>query len=65
MSRRSRPPRAHKARGRDSEAPPREVSGVVPIAHDGRDARHDSGVAPAPVDELAALDAGWDELLVG
>ncbi len=58
MSRRSRSNRPRKARG--SEAPPPEAAvatkTVEPV--DGLETRP----APsAPVDELAALDAGWDD----
>jgi hypothetical protein len=63
MSRRSRPPRTRKSRNTDSPAPQVESIASVAPPSDSVDE-----VAPrpltAPVDELAALDAGWDELLV-
>jgi hypothetical protein len=60
--RRSHPPRARKGRNADSEAPQQQdvavaVSQPDPVADLVRE------VAPAaPVDEMAALDAGWDEV---
>jgi hypothetical protein len=63
MSRRSRPPRTRKSRNTDSPGPPFEsTASVAPPS----DTVEETGPRPlqAPVDELAALDAGWDELLV-
>ncbi len=60
--RRSHPPRARKGRNADSEAPPQHDSGVIlsqpdPVSEIVR------GAAPASSDdEMAALDAGWDEI---
>jgi hypothetical protein len=63
MSRRSRPPRTRKSQGSDSQAP--QVEGVASVAPP-QEAVNDAGPRPpeAPVDELAALDAGWDELML-
>ncbi|MGH7439026.1 MAG: hypothetical protein ACRENE_25335 [Polyangiaceae bacterium] len=62
-SRRSRPPRGRKSKS--PEALPSEVPVIIPPA--GRSV--DMGVVAAtsgeaPRDELAALEAGWDELLL-
>ena len=61
-SRRSRPPRGRKSKS--PEALPSEVPVIIPPA--GRSV--DMGVVgtsgEAPRDELAALEAGWDELLL-
>ena len=63
-SRRSRPPRGRKSKS--PEALPGEVPVIIPPA--GRSV--DMGVVGAtsaaepPRDELAALEAGWDELLL-
>ncbi len=62
-SRRSRPPRGRKSKS--PEALPGEVPVIIPPA--GRSV--DMGVVAAtsgehPRDELAALEAGWDELLL-
>jgi hypothetical protein len=58
--RRTRPPRNRKSPARDSEAPqPQLVTSVPPPAVDAAD-----GEVPIlrTGDELAALDAGWDEV---
>ncbi|HEY5241221.1 MAG TPA: hypothetical protein VIJ22_07145 [Polyangiaceae bacterium] len=58
-TRRSRPPRARKARA--SEAPQNDVailaSAVDPLAQLSR------SVDPTETSQLRALEAGWDELL--
>lgn len=62
-SRRSRPPRGRKSRS--PEALPSEVPVIIPPA--GRSVDLGSVAASAgepPRDELAALEAGWDELLL-
>jgi hypothetical protein len=58
-TRRSRPPRGRKSR--NPEAPPSEVQVILPQAARVADER--SAQPDAPSDELAALEAGWDELL--
>jgi hypothetical protein len=60
--RRSQPPRARKGRNAGSEAPQKQDVAVTPSQHDSV-AELVREVAPAaPVDELAELDAGWDEI---
>ena len=61
-SRRSRPPRGRKSR--NPEAPPEEVPVIIPPASRPLDIAHVSAPPEAPRDELAALEAGWDELLL-
>ncbi len=61
-SRRSRPPRGRKSR--NPEAPAEEVPVIIPPASRPIDIAHASAPAEAPRDELAALEAGWDELLL-
>ncbi len=58
-TRRSRPPRGRKSR--NPEAPPSEIQVVVPPA--ARAAEEGSTQPETPSDELAAIEAGWDELL--
>jgi hypothetical protein len=59
--RRSRPPRHRKDHGRESTPPAEDTTAsVVPHA----DAVATGSQAPAPMNELDELDAGWDELLV-
>jgi hypothetical protein len=63
MSRRSRPPRKSPNRKGDSEAPrPDTIPTVRPPARSAEvtETRPPQG----PPDELAVLDAAWDELLV-
>jgi hypothetical protein len=62
-SRRSRPPRGRKSKS--PEALPSEVPVIIPPA--GRidiDIGVAASAAEPPRDELAALEAGWDELLL-
>jgi hypothetical protein len=58
-TRRSRPPRGRKSR--NPEAPPSEVQVILPPATTVADER--GAQSDPPSDELAALEAGWDELL--
>jgi hypothetical protein len=58
--RRSRSQRPQKAR--NSEAPPKHEP-VVTRAGDPSEGRMSEPTAPSPTDELAALDAGWDQLM--
>jgi hypothetical protein len=61
MSRRDRPPRARKSR--NSQAP--QVDGSASVAPTP-EAPPEAEPRPSqvPVDEMAALDAGWDELFL-
>jgi hypothetical protein len=59
MSRRSRSQRPRKAPS--SEAPPRETPPATKAADPGHEPARVPVIA-GPVDELAALDAGWDDL---
>ncbi len=60
-SRRSRPPRGRKSR--NPEALPNDVPVIIPPA--ARTVDIVASTAPdGPRDELAALEAGWDELLL-
>ncbi len=61
-SRRSRPPRGRKSR--NPEAPLEEVPVIIPPASRPVDIAHASGPSEGPRDELAAIEAGWDELLL-
>lgn len=61
-SRRSRPPRGRKSR--NPEAPSSEIPVIIPPAGRAVDIGNVRGPAEAPSDELAALEAGWDELLL-
>jgi len=61
MSRRDRPPRARKSR--NSQAPQVE-DGASVAPPPGATAEAESRPSQAPVDEMAALDAGWDELFL-
>jgi hypothetical protein len=64
MSRRSVPPRGRKGRNATSIAPPAE--GMVAAPASVATPSAESEVRPAaspPLDEAAAVDAGWDELL--
>ena len=56
--RRSHPPRARKARNPESEAPQPTASSLHPAAEVVRDTS-----PPSLSDELAELDAGWNELI--
>ncbi len=61
-TRRSRPPRGRKSR--NPEASPNDVPVIVPP--ETRSVADDVSVQPrseTPSDELAAIEAGWDELL--
>jgi hypothetical protein len=61
--RRSHPPRARKGRNAESEAPPQQQDVAVAVSQPESITELVREVAPAsPVDELAALDAGWDEI---
>ena len=64
--RRSNPPRGRKGRNADSVAPPQsDVAVVVVDPTDSvtvlADLAHETTPAP-PMDEMAALDAGWDDI---
>jgi len=61
-SRRSRPPRGRKSKS--PEALPSEVPVIIPPAGRGVDMGVAGTSGEAPRDELAALEAGWDELLL-
>ncbi len=61
-SRRSRPPRGRKSR--NPEAPSVDVPVIIPPAARAVDITVTSACGEAPRDELAALEAGWDELLL-
>jgi hypothetical protein len=61
--RRTRPPRNRKSQARDSEAPqPQLVPTLPPPAVDAADAAEEGALIARAGDELAALDAGWDEV---
>ena len=60
-TRRSRPPRSRKSR--NPEASPSDVPVIIPPT---ARAVHDDSMPPhpdTPEGELAAIEAGWDELL--
>jgi hypothetical protein len=59
MARRSRSQRPKKARTSDAPAAkaPAPAGSVAPSAPPAR-----AAAPPGPIDELAALDAGWDDL---
>jgi hypothetical protein len=59
MSRRSRSQRPQKAR--HSEAPPAYVQTAAKAAEPVEERPREA--AATPIDELAAVDAGWDDLL--
>jgi hypothetical protein len=59
MSRRSRSQRPPKARS--SEAPVRDAPAAKKVAEGIAELSRETPAAP--IDELAALDAGWDELM--
>jgi hypothetical protein len=61
-SRRSRPPRGRKSRS--PEAPASEIPVIIPPTGRTLDMASASPPAEGPGDELAALEAGWDELLL-
>ncbi len=61
-SRRSRPPRGRKSR--NPEAPASDIPVIIPPTGRAVDMASVAGVAEAPRDELAVLEAGWDELLL-
>ena len=62
-SRRSRPPRGRKSRA--PEAPAQEIIVTMPPATVPPEELAIRNATPSsPTDELAALDAGWDDLLV-
>jgi hypothetical protein len=58
--RRSRSQRPQKAR--NSEAPPKDVPVVARVANRSEEQLSETA-APSPTDELAELDAGWDQLV--
>jgi hypothetical protein len=60
-TRRSRPPRGRKSR--NPEAPPNEIPVIIPAATRSADELSAQPRLDTPVDELAAIEAGWDELL--
>ena len=60
-SRRSRPPRGRKSR--NPEAPSSDIPVIIPPAGRAVDISVASS-GEGPRDELAALEAGWDELLL-
>jgi hypothetical protein len=61
-TRRSRPPRSRKSR--NPEALPAEIPVIIPPAARAVDeAAMQPAPGEAPGDELAAIEAGWDELL--
>jgi hypothetical protein len=65
--RRSNPPRARKDRNTDSEAPPQADTAATPTTETVSMIRlttHATEVLSkaAPEDEMAALDAGWDDV---
>jgi hypothetical protein len=60
-TRRSRPPRGRKSR--NPEAPQSEIQVIVPPAAMAPDERSVQPRPDTPSDELAAIEAGWDELL--
>ncbi|HLK39229.1 MAG TPA: hypothetical protein VKU41_20850 [Polyangiaceae bacterium] len=66
MSRRSRPPRGRKSRHSEPiQATTPRIDGPATIAPAAESLRESEAPPTAgPVDELAALDAGWDELLL-
>jgi hypothetical protein len=61
-SRRSRPPRGRKSR--NPEAPAVDIPVIIPPAARAVDMDAAGGANDGPRDELAALEAGWDELLL-
>jgi hypothetical protein len=61
-SRRSRPPRGRKSR--NPEAPQSEIQVIIPPAGRAMDVSTVSTRSEPSGDELAALEAGWDELLL-
>jgi hypothetical protein len=61
-SRRSRPPRGRKSR--NPEAPASEIPVIIPPTSRPVDMASVAGSPEPPSDELAALEAGWDELLL-
>jgi hypothetical protein len=61
-SRRSRPPRGRKSR--NPEASSNDVPVIIPPAGRAIDMAGMTAAAESPRDELAALEAGWDELLL-
>jgi hypothetical protein len=63
MSRRSVPPRGRKGRNATSIAPPAEVAVAGPVSVAPPPVESETRPAQAPLDEAAAIDAGWDELL--
>jgi hypothetical protein len=63
MSRRSVPPRGRKGRNATSIAPPAEVAVEVPASVAAPPAESEVRPAQPLLDEAAAVDAGWDDLL--
>jgi hypothetical protein len=59
-SRRSRPARSQ---SRSPEPPPAEISAIIPTTPAPEDMRVAQDRAETPPDELAAVDAAWDEIL--
>ncbi len=61
--RRSHPPRGRKARNADSEAPRSDVAtAVAPQTDSVSELVREVAATPSVSDELAALDAGWDDV---
>lgn len=61
--RRSHPPRGRKARNADSEAPRQDVAAVAVTQTDSvSELVREAAATPSVSDELAALDAGWDDV---
>jgi hypothetical protein len=60
--RRSHPPRARKGRNGDSVAPPKNDVALAVGPSDSVGELASEMSAPAPTDEMAALDAGWDDI---
>jgi hypothetical protein len=58
--RRTRSQRPSKAPSRASEAPPQDVAAVANASSEAPPAR--VSMLPPESDELAALDAGWDDV---
>jgi hypothetical protein len=62
MSRRSVPPRGRKSRNAASVAPPGDA-GAAPVSIVTQPDPAALRAPAVPLDEAAAIDAGWDELL--
>jgi hypothetical protein len=60
--RRTRPPPKRKSQSRDSEAPQEVLVATVSLSPPPMDAADDTGPVTRTGDELAALDAAWDDV---